>query len=77
MGKKSSVMLETLSLVENRNRGLRGSDVSKKKIPGWSLSTLSSPPQPRILRSTDRCMWWGSFNFPPRAGRRTVLTTCP
>src|SRR5262245_27858043 len=33
-GKKSSVMLEFGSAVENRNRGRRGLDTSKKKIPG-------------------------------------------
>ena len=43
--------------------------MSKKKIPGWSLSTLRSPPHPRIEPSTDRCMWWGSLNVATRRGQ--------
>ena len=44
--------------------------MSKKKIPGWPLSTLRSPPHPRIEPSADRCMWWGSLKVAPGARKR-------
>ncbi len=76
-GKKSSVMLEFGSAEENRNRGLLGWVTSKKKIPGWPLRTLRSPPHARTFLSADRCMWWGSLKVAPGPGRGTTLMTFP
>ena len=70
-------MLEFGALVEKRNFGRRASETSKKKIPFWPLSTLRSPPQARILLSTDRWQWWGSFPTLPGGGIGTVRRTRP
>ena len=49
MGRKSSVMLELGACVDRRNFGLRASEMSKKKMSFWPLTTLRSPPHARIV----------------------------
>ncbi len=45
-GRKSSVMLESGALVENRKRGLRASETSKKKMPFWPRTAPHAPGRP-------------------------------
>ena len=76
-GRKSSVMLERVPLVENMNLGRRGSDTSKKKMLFCPRSRASSPPQARTFLSADRWQWCGSFPEPPGPGTGTVPMTLP
>jgi hypothetical protein len=48
-GMKSSVMLDSTALAENRKRGFFASVTLKKKIPFCPFSRLSSPPHPRMV----------------------------
>ena len=70
-------MLERVARVENMNLGCRASVMSKKKMPFWSLSRLSRPPQASTRSSLDVWQWWASLPMLPGGGTGTVLSTLP
>src|SRR5205814_1844293 len=76
-GRKSSVMLDSTALAENRKRGFFAAVTSKKKIPFCPFNRLSSPPHPRMVLVEFRWQWCGSLPVLPGGGKGTTLMTSP
>ena len=78
MGRKSSVMLDSTALVENRKRGLSGiGDVEEED----SVLPLQYAQQPAAAQDGSRVefkwQWCGSLPMFPGGGSGTVLMTFP